>query len=79
MKETLLKGWHLMRILRLGMGSLMVVQFIQTSDKLVGLIGALLLYQALFNKGCCSNNGCAATPQNKANNKIEDISFEEIK
>lgn len=79
MKETLLTGWHFMRFLRLGMGTLMAVQFFQTSDKLVGLIGALLLYQALFNKGCCGANGCATSPKSTTNNNIEDINFEEVK
>lgn len=79
MKVTLLSGWNLMRFLRLGMGTLMAIQFFQTSDKLVGLIGAFLLYQALFNKGCCGANGCATSPKNTNNNNIEDIKFEEIK
>jgi hypothetical protein len=80
MKETILTGWHLMRLLRLGMGTLMAVQFFQTSDKLVGALGLLLLYQAIFNKGCCGANGCATSPKSlKKEDKIEDISFEEVK
>lgn len=79
MKETLLSGWHFMRFLRLGMGSLMAIQFFQTSDKLVGVIGLLLLYQALFNKACCGANGCASNTKNTTKDHIEDINFEEIK
>jgi hypothetical protein len=79
MKQTLLTGWHFMRLLRLGMGILMAVQFSQTNDKIVGVIGLLLLYQALFNKGCCGANGCATSPKKSSNNAIEDINFEEVK
>ncbi|MES2478393.1 MAG: hypothetical protein V4561_04870 [Bacteroidota bacterium] len=79
MKQTLLTGWHFMRFLRLGLGTLMTIQFFQTSDKLVGAIGTSLLYQALFNKGCCGSNGCATSPKKSSNNTIEDINFEEVK
>lgn len=79
MKQTLFSGWHLMRFLRLGMGILMAVQFFQTNDKIVGVIGLLLLYQALFNKGCCGANDCASSAKKSSNKAIEDINFEEIK
>ena len=68
-----------MRFLRLVMGVLMAVQFFQTSDKIVGVVGLLLLYQAVFNKGCCANNNCATSPKSTPNNNIEDINFEEVK
>lgn len=80
MKETLLNNWGLMRILRLVMGTLMMYQFYITGDKIVVAIGAVLLYQALFNKGCCANNACAPKKTtNSQTNNIEDIVFEEVK
>ncbi|MFA6152289.1 MAG: hypothetical protein WC716_13265 [Chitinophagaceae bacterium] len=79
MKETLLKGWNLLRFLRLGMGAIMAAQFFHTNDKLLGFIAALLLYQALFNKGSCANNKCTPRHKTISVNKGEEISFEEIK
>lgn len=79
MKETLLSGWNLMRFLRLGMGAIMAAQFFHTNDKLLGFIAALLLYQALFNKGCCANNECTPRHKTASVNDAEEVSFEEIK
>jgi hypothetical protein len=79
MKATIFSGWHLMRFLRLGMGSLMIVQSFQMHDKLIGVLALFLLYQAIFNKGCCGANACTTDIPHKKSEQTEDISFEEIK
>lgn len=68
-----------MRFLRLGMGILMMVQSLQMHDKLIGAIAIILLYQALFNKGCCAANVCASPMPKQTSNNTEEISFEEVK
>lgn len=68
-----------MRFLRLGMGILMIIQSVQMKDKLIGAIALILLYQALFNKGCCAAQSCASPMPKQTNTTTEDISFEEVK
>lgn len=68
-----------MRFLRLGMGISMMVQSVQMHDKLIGAIAIILLYQALFNKGCCAANACASPMPKQTSNSTEEINFEEVK
>lgn len=79
MKSKLLNGWYFMRFLRLGMGTLMLTQAFQMSDKLLGFVGAILLIQALLNKGCCASGACTTPQKPNQNEQFEEIKFEEIK
>lgn len=77
-KQTLFTGWNFMRWLRLVFGIFFTIQGIQSSDTLMGVVGAFFLLTAVTNTGCCGAGGCA-TPVNKSSNdKVEEISFEEI-
>ncbi len=77
-KQTLFTGWSFMRWLRLVFGIFFTIQGIQSSDSLMGVVGAFFLLTAVTNTGCCGARGCA-TPVNKSSHdKDEEISFEEI-
>lgn len=79
-KQMIFTNWHFMRWLRLILGGFIAIQAIQNNDLVPGLIGAIFLYQAITNTGCCGANGCAVTPTKKTEEiKIKDIEFEEIK
>jgi hypothetical protein len=80
-KNTLLTNWNFMRILRLGLSVIILVQAVQMSDPLFGLFGAFFLIQALTNTGCCAAGNCTTDiPASKGNSTaIENVEFEEIK
>lgn len=62
MMQVLRSDWHVMRVLRLGAGLFIVFQAWQEDTALVGLLGALFIFQALANVGCCGSGGCAVAP-----------------
>ena len=83
-KDRLTTNWHLMRIMRGGIGLMMLVMGIQSKDWALGLFSSFFLYQAITDTGCCGSQGCA-TP--KERNKINTsgpatdlpVEYEEIK
>lgn len=58
--KTLLKDWHIMRVLRLIAGVVIIFMAIAENQLILSIIGFFLLAQAIFNSGCgvngCNNN-----------------------
>lgn len=79
LRQMLTTDWHLMRILRVVFGSFFLVQAFNMSDVLIGLAGALFLYQGITNTGCCGATCMNNMPLNKAENEEKEINYEEIK
>lgn len=77
--KTLLQGWHFMRILRVLLGVIIIVQGITAKDSSFILIGGLLAAMGFFNIGC-GPAGCGIPnrPINKSST-ANDIEFEELK
>lgn len=73
------KKWDIMRVLRLVVGMFIVVQGIQMGDWQLMALGGLFSLMPLFNVGCCGNAGCHTMPKLKHNQKIEDITYEEVR
>ena len=73
-----------MRIMRLGIGIMLLVMGIQSRDWVMGLFSVFFLYQAVTDTGCCGTAGCN-TPRDRirVSNKDTDltniIEYEEIK
>lgn len=78
-KQTIFNGWHFMRWLRLVFGIFFIIQSIQSSDTLIGVVGAFFLLTAISNTGCCGAGSCAAPVRKNNADKPEEITFEEIK
>jgi hypothetical protein len=79
-KQTLFRNWNFMRALRLFLGSVFLVEAIQSHETFYGIAGGLFLIQAIFNWGCCGMN--AYSTQTKPVNSSESnerVQFEEIK
>ena len=74
--KALLQGWNVMRILRLVLGVVILVQGIVARDVVTIILGTALGGMALFNVGCCGANGCAVTYRKNLNEK--QISYEEL-
>ena len=75
-KYNLWNNWSFMRGIRLLMGVYGLVQAWQTSQILIGIIGALLFAQGLMNWGCCGVQSCAPSKSSKQEKEVE---FEEVK
>lgn len=80
MRNTLLSGWGFMRVIRLALGLMLVIQAIQQQFWAAGLLGGLLLFQAFTNTGCCGAAGCGIPPVKTNKKSAEDtIEYEEMK
>ncbi len=79
-KQRLLTNWHLMRMVRLGLGLMMLVMGIQSKEWAIGLFSVFFLYQAITDTGCCGSSGCN-TPVRKSRTPSDatPIEYEEIK
>jgi hypothetical protein len=72
-------NWSLIRILRLLMASVILIQAAQTMDLILGLLGGFILYQVVMNVGCCGVSGCAVPSKTEGENLTQDIEFVEVK
>ncbi len=54
-----LSGWNFMRVFRLVVGVLVLVQGIRMHDWSFILIGALFSLMPVFNIGCCGSGSCS--------------------
>lgn len=78
LKYNLVNNWNVIRLIRLALSIIIIVQAVQIHDVLFGLFGSFFLYQALSNTGCCGVNGCAPSV-NKSVSGTEEIEFTEVK
>lgn len=76
--KNYLKTWDLMRVLRLALGIIIIVQGVQAKEWLFVALGGLFSLMPLLNIGCCGASGCN-TPVSKSDKKVEDITYEEVK
>ena len=76
--KKILQGWNLMRILRLVIGTAIMVQGIVTRDALTIILGVAFAGMAAANVGCCGAGGCAVNTRTTRNDKIKDIHYEEV-
>jgi hypothetical protein len=80
LKQRLLTGWHLMRMIRLILSIWIIVMAVQGGDILMGLFGVLFLYTALAGVGCCGVSDFCHTPHNnRAGTEIKDVDYKELK
>ena len=78
MINTILKGWHAMRIIRFLMAIFVIAQGIETEQWLIVMVGALFALLPLFNVGCCQNNACEIKQKPNQSNS-EEIEYEEVR
>ena len=76
--KVLLSGWNVMRVIRLALGILVIIQSISEKNYMLTVAGGLFAVLALINVGCCGSNGCAVNPRvNKNDLKMEAV-YEEV-
>lgn len=76
--KTILQGWKIMRILRLILGTSIMVQGIVARDTITIILGVAFAGMAVANFGCCGAGGCAVNTRTTTNNKTEGIHYEEV-
>lgn len=83
--QRLTTNWHLMRIVRAGLGIMLLATGIQNKDWATGLFSIFFLYQAAWDTGCCGSTGCNTPPNRRSTGttkrdvKIEEVEYEVIK
>lgn len=60
--KALLANWNFLRVLRLVLGGVILVQGIIAMDFISILFGILFGGMAFFNIGCCGAAGCSVNP-----------------
>lgn len=55
----MIKNWNLLRILRLVLGIVILVQGLQMMQVPFIILGLVFTAMPLFNVGCCSGGACA--------------------
>jgi hypothetical protein len=77
--QNIQSNWNFIKVLKIGLALMVIVQSIQSHDATLGIFGSLFMMQAFLNIGCCGPNGCAVDATKKESGKIEDIQFVEVK
>jgi hypothetical protein len=75
--KPLLKNWHFVRVLRLVLGIIFILNGLSEKYWFLLAVGGLFIYQAFMNSSC--NIACQYPMTKDSINKSEKIEFEEIK
>ena len=68
-----------MRIVRLVLGIIVIVQGIQANEWMFVALGGLFTLMPLLNIGCCGTAGCSTNYSQRKSTGTEDITYEEVK
>lgn len=63
--NRILKGWDIVRIVRLLLGVAATIYSISSKEYVFLMVGGLLLFQAAMNISCCGAGGCSTDSQQK--------------
>lgn len=79
MFQSLMRNWNFMRILRMVLSVVIIIQAVSVHDTAMSIAGIYLMGITLANIGCCGANGCAVPNYKKPEvKKGEMIPYEEI-
>jgi hypothetical protein len=78
MKQKLLRNWNFMRITRLLLGILIIVQSVLVKDWIMGFLGLFFTALPLLNIGCCGASGCAIPGKKNSAAGTKEITYEEV-
>lgn len=76
--RSLLTNWNAMRILRLVLGVVVIVQGVNNGEALYFVLGGMLVLMALANAGCCGAGGCAVDTRSNRVKEEKEIVYEEV-
>lgn len=69
MIKALLNNWSVMRVIRIIIGIVALVQSVIQRDITLGIIAGFLLLTAIANVGCCGTNNCSVNFNNRKKEK----------
>ena len=78
MMQNIIKNWSFVRLLRLVMGIVLVVEAVKSGMWFLVAVGVVFVAMPLLNIGCCATGNCAV-PTHHLNNTNDDTEYEEIK
>lgn len=78
MLQTIFNHWHFMRVLRLLLSIIIIVEGFAMNDTMLLIMGFVFMILAIFNVGCCGNN-CTIPKNDIHSTKENKITYEEIK
>ena len=76
--KVLVNDWNVMRVIRLALGILVIIQSISERNFMLTVAGGLFAMLALINVGCCGANGCAVNPRVNKNDLKKEGVYEEV-
>ena len=79
MKRTLMSGWDMMRVLRLFLSLIVMVESVFMHEYFITVLGGFMLFQALTNTGCCAGGACYTEPNRSKEAGQEQVIYEEVK
>lgn len=59
MKEMIFKNWNAWRVIRLVLSIIFVVAGFMNADYFLVAGGVFILFQSVFNTGCCATGNCS--------------------
>lgn len=77
MKGSIFNNWNIMRVFRLIIGLLILVQAIVAKDMMLVIAGIIFTSMPIFNVGCCAAGSCYTAVKKNAENPKE-VSYEEV-
>jgi hypothetical protein len=76
LRNEIFTHWTLMRLIRVVLGGMIVVQAFNERNILFGILGLLFAGMAILNVGCCGGGACTTTQNN--NKGSNEFSYEEV-
>ena len=61
--KRILKNWNVFRVVRLIVGVIIIGIAIWMHMAIIGILGAMLIVQAIINTTCCDNGVCQVKKQ----------------
>lgn len=71
-------NWNAMRIIRLALGIIIIVQGILNREWIFVALGGSLALMPLLNVGCCAGSACN-TPMKNSDRRPKEVPYQEIK
>jgi len=83
MKQRILTGWTVTRVLYLGLGTAVIINAVMIQQWFGVLFGGYFASMGLFAFGCAAGNcfggNCKVEPAEKKSAAIQEVDFEEVK
>jgi len=77
MIQNIFKNWNVVRLLRLAMGIVLVVEAVKSGMWVLVAVGAVFTAMPVLNIGCCTAGNCSV-PARRSKNRHDDVPYEEI-